>query len=123
MYRRGNTLVAQEDLLVCEDTPWTKETPWTEEVSTSHPRHHDSLYDPSDGQDVQRKENNKGRRFCFIVSIIDSPAMNCRVLALDIFRGGNSQAKELKDYHVMFNYEYFIKLFESLLNELAALGI
>ncbi|RLO03445.1 hypothetical protein DYB28_004560 [Aphanomyces astaci] len=31
MYRRRNTLVAQEDLLVCE------ETPWTEEVSTSHP--------------------------------------------------------------------------------------
>ncbi|RLO11889.1 hypothetical protein DYB28_013777, partial [Aphanomyces astaci] len=23
MYRRGNTLVAQEDLLVCEETPWT----------------------------------------------------------------------------------------------------
>ncbi|RHY99869.1 hypothetical protein DYB35_012153 [Aphanomyces astaci] len=86
-------------------------------------RQHDSLYDPSDEQDIQRKENHKGRRFCFIAGILDSPAMDCRVLTLDIFRGGKSQAKEPKDYHGMFNHDYFVKWFNSLLDELDALGV
>ncbi|RQM25884.1 hypothetical protein B5M09_013497, partial [Aphanomyces astaci] len=86
-------------------------------------RQHDSLYDPSDEQDIQRKENHKGRRFCFIAGILDSPAMDCRVLTLDIFRGGKSQAKEPNDYHGMFNHDHFVKWFNSLLDELDALGV
>ncbi|RHY46020.1 hypothetical protein DYB38_012049, partial [Aphanomyces astaci] len=55
--------------------------------------------------------------------LIKADRMDYRVLAFDIFRGGKSQPKEPEDYHGMFNHEYFIKSFESLLNELATLGI
>ncbi|RHZ08379.1 hypothetical protein DYB31_006209 [Aphanomyces astaci] len=74
-------------------------------------------------QDIQRKENHKGRRFGFIAGILDSPAMDFRVLILDIFRGGKSQAKEPKDYHGMFNHDYFVKWFNSFLDKLDTLGV
>ncbi|RHZ13370.1 hypothetical protein DYB31_016041, partial [Aphanomyces astaci] len=55
--------------------------------------------------------------------LIKADRMDYRVLAFDIFRGEKSQPKEPEDYHGMFNHEYFIKSFESLLNKLATLGI
>ncbi|ETV83337.1 hypothetical protein H257_04088 [Aphanomyces astaci] len=85
-------------------------------------RHNDSLLDPSDDLDVQRKETHKGRRYCFIAGILDSPDMECQVVALDIFPGGKSTAKQPKDYHAMFNHDYFVKWFAKLLAELGDMG-
>ncbi|ETV64356.1 hypothetical protein H257_18740 [Aphanomyces astaci] len=52
-------------------------------IHQHYKRHNDSLFDPSDDLDVQRKENHKGRRYCFIADILDSPDMECQVVALD----------------------------------------
>ncbi|RHY31208.1 hypothetical protein DYB25_013680, partial [Aphanomyces astaci] len=92
-------------------------------IHQHHKRHNDSLLDPSDDLDVQRKENHKGRRYCFIAGILDSPDMECQVVALDIFRGGKSTAKQPKDYHAMFNHGYFVKWFAKLLAELGDMGV
>ncbi|KAF0726166.1 hypothetical protein Ae201684_015500 [Aphanomyces euteiches] len=81
------------------------------------------LYDPLDKLDVPRKEKHKGRRYCFIAAILDSPTMDSHVMALDIFTGGNSKAKEPKDYHAMFNHEYYVTWFGKLLKELEDLGV
>ncbi|RQM26824.1 hypothetical protein B5M09_005679 [Aphanomyces astaci] len=81
------------------------------------------LFDPSDDLDIQRKENRKGWRYCFIAGILDSPDMKCQVVALDIFRGGKSTAKQPKDYHAMFNHDYFVKWFAKLLAELGDMGV
>ncbi|RQM27515.1 hypothetical protein B5M09_006569 [Aphanomyces astaci] len=56
--------------------------------------HHQDLYDPSDDHDVQSKEKHKGRRYCFVAAILDSPLMASKVMAIDIFTGGKSRAKE-----------------------------
>ncbi|RHY21978.1 hypothetical protein DYB25_006576 [Aphanomyces astaci] len=88
-------------------------------IHQHYKRHNDSLFDPSDDLDVQRKENHKGRRYCFITGILDSPDMECQVAALDIFRGGKSTDKQPKDYHAMFNHDYFVKWFAKLLAEQA----
>ncbi|RHY54856.1 hypothetical protein DYB28_008742 [Aphanomyces astaci] len=80
--------------------------------------HNQSLYDPSDVLDVAPKEKHKGRRYCFIAAILDSPTMDSRVMALDIFTGGTTLANEPKDYHGMFNHAYYVGWFQRLLDEL-----
>ncbi|RHY24522.1 hypothetical protein DYB32_008817 [Aphanomyces invadans] len=92
--------------------------------------HHQSLYDPSDVNDVLSKEKHKGRRYCFVAAVLDSPTMPSKVMALDIFTGGSKRAssgpktgKEPKDYHGMFDHAYYVKWFERLLDELDADGI
>ncbi|RHY97816.1 hypothetical protein DYB37_012858 [Aphanomyces astaci] len=92
-------------------------------IHKHYKRHNDSLFDPSDDLDVQRKENHKGRRYCFIAGILDSLGMECQVVALDIFRGGKSTAKQPKDYHAMFNHDYFVKWFAKLLAVLGDMGV
>ncbi|RLO04912.1 hypothetical protein DYB28_015456, partial [Aphanomyces astaci] len=82
--------------------------------------HHQDLYDPSDEHDVQSKEKHKGRRYCFVAGILDSPTMASKVMALDIFTGGKSRGKEPKDYHGMFNHAYYVKWFGRLLDEMDA---
>ncbi|ETV89822.1 hypothetical protein H310_15341 [Aphanomyces invadans] len=61
--------------------------------------HHQSLYDPSDQLDMPPKSKNKGRRYCFVAAILESPTLESRLLAIDIFTGGKSTAKEPQDYH------------------------
>ncbi|RLO13400.1 hypothetical protein DYB28_002324 [Aphanomyces astaci] len=68
-------------------------------IHQHYKRHNDSLFDPIDDLDVQRKETHKRRRYCFIAGILDSPDMECQVVALDIFPGGKSTAKQPKAYH------------------------
>ncbi|ETV76547.1 hypothetical protein H257_09549 [Aphanomyces astaci] len=65
--------------------------------------HNQSLYHPSDVLDVAQKEKHKVRR---------------RVMALDIFTGGTTLAKEPKDYHGMFDHAYYVGWFQRLLDEL-----
>jgi hypothetical protein len=76
--------------------------------------HDDSLFDPNDELDVQDKEKHKGQRLCFIGAIVDGGMDNSRFIALDIFQGG----KQTKDYHGMFNSDYFREWFKKLLAEL-----
>ncbi|RHZ30659.1 hypothetical protein DYB26_012633 [Aphanomyces astaci] len=85
--------------------------------------HHQDLYDPSDDHDVQSKEKHKGRRYCFVAGILDSPTMASKVMALAIFTGGKSRPKEPKDYHGMFDHVYYVKWFGRLLDEMDASGV
>ncbi|RHY18959.1 hypothetical protein DYB32_010304 [Aphanomyces invadans] len=71
----------------------------------------------------RKKENHKGHRYCFIAGILESPGLDCRVVALDIFRGGKSTAKQPKDYHAMFNHDCFVNWFAKLFAELDGLGV
>lgn len=92
-------------------------------------RHEDSLYDPNDEQDLAVKAQHKGRRYCFIAAIIDADrsvpeaerneAQKAALLrdTLDIFEGGK---KQTKDYHGMFDSNYFILWMKKLLDSLAA---
>ncbi|ETV95941.1 hypothetical protein H310_10600 [Aphanomyces invadans] len=81
--------------------------------------HHQSLYGPSEENDIPSKEKHKGRRYCFIAAVLYSPTMPSKVMALHIFTGG----KEPKVYHGMFDHAYYVKWFERLLDELDADGI
>ncbi|RLO10149.1 hypothetical protein DYB28_000676 [Aphanomyces astaci] len=69
------------------------------------------------------KEKHKGRRYCFVAGILDSPTMASKVMALDIFTGGKSRGKEPKDYHGMFDHAYYVKWFGRLLDEMHASGV
>ncbi|RHY20141.1 hypothetical protein DYB32_010098 [Aphanomyces invadans] len=73
--------------------------------------HHQDLFDPSDDHDVQSKEKHKGRRYCFVAGILNSPTSVSKVMALDIFTGGKPRAKEPQDYHGMFDHAYYVKWF------------
>ncbi|ETV99476.1 hypothetical protein H310_08154 [Aphanomyces invadans] len=90
--------------------------------------HHQSLYDPSDENDIPSKEKHKGRCYCFVAAVLDSPTTPSKVMALDIFTGGSKRAssgpktgKVPKDYHGMFDHAYYVKWFECLLDELGVL--
>ncbi|ETV80378.1 hypothetical protein H257_06687 [Aphanomyces astaci] len=85
--------------------------------------HQDSLYDTSDVLDKISNEKHKGQRYCFITGILDSLTMTSCVVGLDIFTGGKSRVKEPKDYHGMFNDDYFVGWFSKLLDELDSLGV
>jgi transposase len=97
---------------------------------------HLSIFNPLDAAFIPR-ENHKGRRYCFIAAIIEADpnvdeqdqkeADKAHVMldTLDIFQGGSiasstkEKKKETKDYHGMFNHDYFInwmqtKLFPAL---------
>ncbi|RHY16035.1 hypothetical protein DYB25_013836, partial [Aphanomyces astaci] len=83
-------------------------------------RHSDSLYDPTD--DVTTKPKHKGRRYCFIAGILDDGSDVSHLLGLDIFVGGKKNGKVVKDYHSMFNHNYFVQWFGKLLDEVDELG-
>ncbi|KAF0708093.1 hypothetical protein AaE_013353 [Aphanomyces astaci] len=93
-------------------------------IHQHYKRHHDSLYDTSDSADVQTNEKYKGSRHCFIVGILDSTTMDCRVLALDIFRVSALAEECLKnDNPNSINHDYFVKWFKELLDELDAFSV
>ncbi|RHY25201.1 hypothetical protein DYB32_008472 [Aphanomyces invadans] len=85
--------------------------------------HHQSLYDPFDDLDQPTKEKHKGRWYSFVAAIFDSPSLNSKVMALDIFTGGKAGGKEPKDYHGMFDNVYYVKRFGRLLDEKGASGV
>ncbi|RHY89342.1 hypothetical protein DYB26_003262 [Aphanomyces astaci] len=85
--------------------------------------HHQALYDPSDTMDLPSKEKHKGRCYCFVAAIQDSPTLESKVMAIDIFTGGKSTAKQPKDYHGMFDTEYYVAWFGRLLDEMDEGGI
>ncbi|ETV72991.1 hypothetical protein H257_12037 [Aphanomyces astaci] len=101
-------------------SPHRPPTVYTDESYIHHHykyRNH-RVYDRSDELDVVTKEKHKGRRYCFVAAILDSPTMDSKVMAIDIFTGGKSIASELKDYHDMFNHAYYVGWFGNLLAEL-----
>ncbi|RHZ30603.1 hypothetical protein DYB37_011910 [Aphanomyces astaci] len=69
------------------------------------------------------RQGNPQTAALLLHSILDSPDMECQVVALDIFPGGKSTAKQPKDYHAMFNHDYFVKWFANLLAELGDMGV
>jgi len=85
---------------------------------------HDSLFDPNDLEDKTVKEKHKGQRFCFVGAIVDQgPQVDCEFIALDIFQGGKNGKHETKDYHGMFDHDYYVEWFAGLLTELKAMGV
>ncbi|ETV73529.1 hypothetical protein H257_11654 [Aphanomyces astaci] len=78
-----------------------------------------SLYDLSDELEIQSKPKHKGRRFCFIAAIVDGGPSNSVVLAYEKFVHG----KQTKDYHGMFDHQYFAAWFDRLLDALDVAGI
>ncbi|RHX97743.1 hypothetical protein DYB28_003285 [Aphanomyces astaci] len=83
-------------------------------------RHADSLYDPTDI--AKTKPMHKGRRYCFIAGILDDGTDASHLLGLDSFVGGKKNGRTVKDYHFMFNHEYFVNWFGKLLDEVEELG-
>ncbi|DAZ94707.1 TPA: hypothetical protein N0F65_000022 [Lagenidium giganteum] len=93
-------------------------------VHHNYSRHQDFLYNPTDPVTVKAK--HKGRRYCFIAAIAahdpsvpESDGKELRLAHLmrntiDIFEGGKKQ-KQAKDYHSMFNQEYFVSWMQNLM--------
>ncbi|ETV76309.1 hypothetical protein H257_09774 [Aphanomyces astaci] len=77
-----------------------------------------SLHDPTDELDIQPKAKHKGKRYCFIGAIVDGGEENSIFIAYDKFVGAGR--KQTKEYHGMFNHEYYLMWFKRLLDELAA---
>lgn len=98
-------------------------------VHHSYSSHNDSIYDPTDPNETKSK--HKGRRFCFIAAILDknrsipdakhteADSAQLQQETLDIFEG----SKQTKDYHGMFNHDYFVGWMEKLLACLDARGL
>ena len=86
--------------------------------------HEESLYDQNYKQDFTTIAHHKGQLYCFIASIVDADhsvpyfertdAQKVVLLhdTLDIFKGVNKHAK---DYHGMFNHEFFVVWMHKLL--------
>ncbi|KAF0706155.1 hypothetical protein AaE_014251 [Aphanomyces astaci] len=102
------------------DAPDGPHVVYTDESYIHHhyKSHHQALYDPSDTMDMPSKEKHKGRRYCFVAAILDSPTLESKVMVIDIFMGGKSTAKQPKDYHGMFDTEYYVAWFGRLLDEM-----
>lgn len=93
--------------------------------------HNDSIYDPTDPEPTERKRGYKGSRYCFVGAIVSrNPSVSAGqgtlvdeahflLDTLDIFRGG----KQKKDYHAMFDHEYFAGWMKKLLAALEKLNI
>ncbi|RHY29543.1 hypothetical protein DYB32_005061 [Aphanomyces invadans] len=82
-------------------------------------RHADSLFHPDD---KTTKPKHKGRRYCFIAGILDDGSDAAHLLGLDIFVGGKKNGRTVKDYHAMFNHDYFVDWFNKLIDEVEELG-
>ncbi|ETV90236.1 hypothetical protein H310_14938 [Aphanomyces invadans] len=82
-------------------------------------RHQDSLFDPT--YDAPPKAKHKGRRLCFIAGIMANGPQDAKLLGRDIFEGGKKR-KEPKDYHGMFDHEYFVRWFVRVMDEVESLG-
>jgi transposase len=101
-------------------------------IHKNYCRHDDSLYDPNDEQDLQTIRIHKGQRYCFIAAIVDAdhrkeakertPYEKAHLMkeTLHIFQGGSSKKKkkETKDYHGMFDFQYFKEWMSKLLDAL-----
>lgn len=95
-------------------------------IHCNYSRHEDSLYDPNDQDCIEPIKKHKGQRYCFIGAIIsgepsipeelqfDSDAAHFITESLDIFVGGRT-----KDYHGMFDGEYFKKWISNLIRILS----
>ncbi|ETV64322.1 hypothetical protein H257_18771 [Aphanomyces astaci] len=96
------------------DAPDGPHVVYTDESYIHHhyKSHHQALYDPSDTMDLPSKEKHKGRRYCFVAAILDSPTLESK-----------STAKQPKDYHGMFDTEYYVAWFGRLLDEMDEGGI
>jgi hypothetical protein len=110
-------------------------------MDESYIHHHysgrqDSLYHPDDELDKAPKRKHKGQRCCFIAAIVGpdpsvpeekrSEREKAHLLkdTLHVFTGGTPKGKkQTKDYHGMFNGEYFVGWMEKLLNALDKEGI
>lgn len=96
--------------------------------------HKDSIFHPDDSF-VPTRYGGKGHRYCFIAAIIDadgsvdpstrSEDQEAALLldTVDIFHGGKRIKAQPKDYHAMFNHDYFKKWMETLLNVLDARNV
>ncbi|OQR85543.1 hypothetical protein ACHHYP_11720 [Achlya hypogyna] len=71
-------------------------------------RHLDSLYDPTDTKETKAK--HKCRRYCFIAGILHDGTDFSHLVGLHIFEGGKKNGKTIKDYHAMFNHDFFRRL-------------
>jgi len=90
-------------------------------VHHHYARHDDILFDPTDVLDKPAKAKHKGQRYCFIAAIAEGGVDATKLLALDIFRGGKTPGKKVtKDYHGMFDHQYFVGWFQRLLHEMSA---
>lgn len=101
-----------------------------------HKAHTDSLFDPTDARPVP-KDQHKGRRYCFIGAIVsadptvpeaargDEQKAHFMADTLDIFEGrANRTGKpQTKDYHGMFDHDYFVGWMTKLLAVLVRRGI
>ena len=96
-------------------------------IHKNYCRHEDSLFDPNDEQDLTTIVAHKGQRYCFIAAIVDADHAIPEELrnsdekagllmdTLDIFEGGK---KQTKDYHGMFDHNYFVNWMKKLLQVL-----
>ncbi|KAF0716849.1 hypothetical protein DYB26_007181 [Aphanomyces astaci] len=82
-------------------------------------RHDDRLYHPDD---PATKPKHKGQRYCFVAGILDDGSDVAHLLGLDIFVCGMKNGQDVKDYHSMFNHDYFVDCFGKLLDEVEELG-
>ena len=97
-------------------------------------RHNDSLFGPSDEQDLELKAMHKGIHFSFISEIIgkyqilphiteeeksESTKAHFMLYTFDIFEG----SKQTVDYHIMFDIKYFLAYMVMLLDTLEERGV
>jgi hypothetical protein len=100
-------------------------------LDESYIHHHykntdDSLFDPNDER-LTTADKHKGRRYCFIGAILSAdpldPTLGAEFLheVFRIFVGGSSSVpkKETKDYHGMFDSDYFVDWTKKLLQALS----
>ena len=142
-YGRGRKKGAQnyrlkEDILLKRDTyislmieandKNTRQVVYMDEsyINKNYACHEDYLYDPNDEQDLTTIATHKGQCYCFIAVILDAnhsipeaqrtDAKKACLMneTLDIFVGGE---KQTKDYHGMFNHNYFVSWMQKLLEK------
>ncbi|RHZ00243.1 hypothetical protein DYB37_011772 [Aphanomyces astaci] len=88
-------------------------------IHHKYARHNDSLYFPDDKLDNAPKPKHKGQRLCIIAGVLDEGADGSKLLTTRVFRGGRRQPK---DYHSMFDHDYFVDWIKQLMDELDLLG-
>eukprot|EP00049_Salpingoeca_infusionum_P003784 m.70817 g.70817 ORF g.70817 m.70817 type:complete len:604 (+) comp12270_c0_seq1:27-1838(+) len=128
-YREREHIVLLRDAYVLKMTSAVKERRivYMDEsyINHLHTCHHDSLYDPTETRD-RPVFRNKARRYCFIAAVVSSdpivpeaarqPHEKAMLLpeTVHILEGG----KQTKDYHGMFDTQYFVEWMHKLLASL-----
>jgi len=104
-------------------------------IHKNYQRHDDSPFDPNDEQDLEMKEQHKGKHYCFIAAIIDAdnaksalpdelkPAYQKAHLMLDTLDIFEGRKKQTADYHGMFDTSYFVNWMKKLLDALKHRGV